>query len=235
MLSATFLIYQRKIYIYVALSKIGGDNKMSHIEIYAIDGRKYKYKVTNYRVGKKVKHKKKYIGPVEPANRKRNERMERKPKLMVRDISNEEKSFVKKSLRHSGSFVKDRAKIIQLSSEGNKVKQICERLKFDRKKVETVLRDFNKLGLKIFERKKNPGRKRRITKEERILIIHYLNTHPGKLGMHYNNWSHKKISDYAKKEGIKISPSQVGRIIKSDEIKYKKKRGKMYSNDPFFS
>jgi len=208
---------------------------MSHIEIYTIDGRKYKYQITNYRVGKKIKHKKKYIGPVEPANRKRNERRERKSKLMVRSLSIEEKSFVKKSLRHSGSFVKDRARIIQLSSDGNKVKQICEKLKFDRKKVETVLRNFNKLGLKIFERKKNPGRNRRITKEERVLIISYLNTHPEKLGMHYNNWSHKKISAYAKKQGIEISPSQVGRIIKKDEIKYKKKIGKMYSDDPFFS
>jgi len=208
---------------------------MSHIEIYTIDGRKYKYQITNYRVGKKIKHKKKYIGPVEPANRKRNEKRERKPKLMVRNLSSEEKSFVKKSLRHSGSFVKDRARIIQLSSEGNKVKQVCDKLKFDRKKVETVLRNFNKLGLKIFERKKNPGRNRRITKEERTLIISYLNTHPEKLGMHYNNWSHKKISAYAKKQGIEISPSQVGRIIKKDEIKYKKKIGKMYSDDPFFS
>lgn len=208
---------------------------MSHIEIYTIDGRKYRYQITNYRVGKKVKHKKKYIGPVEPANRKRNERKERKPKLMVRNLSSEEKSFVKKSLRHSGSFVKDRARIIQLSSEGDKVKQVCDKLKFDRKKVETVLRNFNKLGLKIFERKKNPGRNRRITKEERTLIISYLNTHPEKLGMHYNNWSHKKISAYAKKQGIEISPSQVGRIIKKDEIKYKRKIGKMYSNDPFFS
>lgn len=208
---------------------------MSHIEIYTIDGRKYRYQITNYRVGKKVKHKKKYIGPVEPANRKRNEKRERKPRLIARELSNEENSFVKKSLRHSGSYVKDRARIVQLSSNGDKVKQICEKLKFDRKKVETVIRNFNKQGLKIFERKKNPGRNRRITKEERALIISYLNTHPEKLGRHYNNWSHKKISAYAKEQGIVISPSQVGRIIKADEIKYKKKRGKMYSDDPFFS
>jgi len=208
---------------------------MSHIEIYTIDGRKYKYQITNYRVGKKIKHKKKYIEPVEPANRMRREKMERKPKLMAKELTTEEKSFVKKSLRHSGSFVKDRARIVQLSSEGNKIKQICEKLKFDRKKVETVIRNFNKLGLKVFERKKNPGRNRRITQEERALIISYLNTHPEKLGIHYNNWSHKKISDYAKKQGITVSPSQVGRIIKQDELKYKKKRGKMYSNDPLFS
>lgn len=42
---------------------------MSHIEIYMIKGRKYKYQVTNYRIGNKVKHKKKYLGPVEPLNK----------------------------------------------------------------------------------------------------------------------------------------------------------------------
>lgn len=42
---------------------------MTHIEIYTIKGRKYKYEVTNYRVGEKVRHKKRYIGPVEPKNK----------------------------------------------------------------------------------------------------------------------------------------------------------------------
>ena len=39
---------------------------MSHIEIYKIKGKKYKYEVKNYRIGDKVRHKKKYLGPVNP-------------------------------------------------------------------------------------------------------------------------------------------------------------------------
>lgn len=39
---------------------------MSHIEIYEIKGRKYRYEVKNYRVGEKVRHKKKYLGAVKP-------------------------------------------------------------------------------------------------------------------------------------------------------------------------
>lgn len=207
---------------------------MVYNEIKIIKGKKYKYERKSYRVGNVVKHTSKYIGVLEPANKKKSN-AGRKPLLKVKELSNEEISFVKKSLRHSGSYVKDRAKIIELSKEGNTIKQICQKLKFHRPKIEKIIKQFNKIGLKIFERKKNPGRNRRITNEERTLIISYLNTHPEKLGMHYNNWSHKKISEYAKKQGIKISPSQVGRIIKSDEIKYKKKIGKMYSDDPFFS
>ncbi len=39
---------------------------MSHIEIYEINGRKYEYEVENYRIGGKVRHKKKYLGPMKP-------------------------------------------------------------------------------------------------------------------------------------------------------------------------
>ncbi|MBU4352719.1 MAG: hypothetical protein KJ939_06625 [Nanoarchaeota archaeon] len=42
---------------------------MAHIEIYIIKGRKYKYEVTNFRVGNKIKHKKHYLGPIEPKNK----------------------------------------------------------------------------------------------------------------------------------------------------------------------
>ncbi len=44
---------------------------MVHIEIYTIKGRRYRYEVTNYLVGDKVKHQKKYLGPVDPKNKTR--------------------------------------------------------------------------------------------------------------------------------------------------------------------
>ena len=208
---------------------------MAHIEIYTIKGRKYKYEVTNYRVGKKVKHKKKYLGAVEPVSKRRNPNAGRKPKLKVRELTKEEADFIQKNLKNSKSFIKDRARIIHLSDEGNTVKRICQKLGFHRPKIEKILKQFNKNALKIFERRKSPGKPRRITKEERALIIQYLNTEPEKLGLRFNNWSHKKLSDYAKKQGIEASPSQVGRIIKQDEIKYKKKTSWLYSNDPEFA
>ena len=208
---------------------------MTHIEIHKINGRKYKYEVTNYREGDKVKHKWKYLGAVEPVQkRKKKFNAGRKPTLRVKELSQGEIVFVEKSIRHSESFIKDRAKIIGLSSQGNSVRQICEKLKFDKKKVGEIINSFNKLGLKVFERKKNTGRPRRITKEQRAKIIEWLNTHPQKLNLHFNNWSHKKLSQFAKQNKINVSPSQIGRIIKQDEIKYKTKRGKMYSNDKNF-
>lgn len=208
---------------------------MSYIEIKTIKGRKYRYERTSYRVGDTVKHTSKYLGPVEPVNKRKNPNAGRKPKLRVRELTEEEMQFIWQSLKNSKSFIKDRARILRLSNEGNTVKEVCKKLDFHRPKVEKIIRQFNEKGLKVFQRGKSTGKPRRITKEQRALILQYLNTDPEKLGLHYNNWSHKKLSDYAKKQGIAVSPSQVGRIIKQDEIKYKKKTSWLYSNDPDFA
>ena len=208
---------------------------MSYIEIKTIKGRKYRYERTSYRVGKIVKHESKYLGPVDSVNKRKNPNAGRKPKLKVRELTKEENQFIKKNIKNTRSFIKDRARILRLSSEGNTVKDICGKLGFHRPNVEKIIKQFNENGLKIFKRGKSPGKPRRITKEQRALILQYLNTEPEKLGLHYNNWSHKKLSNYAKTQGIKVSPSQVGRIIKQDEIKYKKKTPWLYSNDPDFA
>lgn len=208
---------------------------MVYTEIKIIKGRKYKYERKSIRKGKKVIHISKYLGALEPINKRRNPNAGRKPKLKVREMTVEEKDFVKQNLKSSKSFIKDRTRIINLSSTGKTVKQISQQLNFHRPKIEKIIKQFNAKGLNIFERGKSTGKPRIITKEQRALILQYLNTHPEKLGLHFNNWSHSKLSDYAKVQGIQVSPSQVGRIIKLDEVKYKKKRAHLYSNDPDFS
>jgi transposase len=202
-----------------------------------VKGRKYKSLVRGYRNKEgKVRHKViRYIGPVEPVNKRRNPNAGRKPKLKVRDLGKQETALIEKGLKNSKSFIKDRARILHLSNKGNTVKQICRQLSFHRPKVEKIIHQFNRHGIKIFQRVKSPGKPRRISQEDRAFILQCVNTEPEKLGLHYNNWSHKKLADYVKQKGIKVSPSQVGRIIKQDEIKYKKKVSWLYSNDPHFA
>lgn len=202
-----------------------------------VKGRKYKSLVHGYRdVNGKVRHKViKYLGAFNPVNKRRNPNAGRKPKLRVRDLTEEEKDFVKQNLKSSKSFVKDRARILHLSCNGKTVKEICRELGFHRPKIEKIIKQFNDKRLAIFQRGKSPGKTRIITKEARAQILQYLNTHPEKLELHFNNWSHIKLSNYVKDKGINVSPSQVGRIIKQDEIKYKKKTSWLYSNDPDFA
>jgi transposase len=208
---------------------------MVYTEIKIVKGRKYKYERKSVRFGKRVVHFSKYLGPVEPVNNRRNPNAGRKPKLKVRELTLEEKDFVKQNLKSSKSFVKDRARIIELSASGKTVKEITGELGFHRPKIEKILKQFNQLGLHIFQRGKSPGKPRRISAEERAQILQYLNTHPSKLGLHFTSWSHIKLANYAKSQGIAIGSSQVGRIITKDEIKYKKKQPWLYSDDPDFA
>jgi transposase len=101
--------------------------------------------------------------------------------------------------------------------------------------LKKILNEFNQKRLAIFVRGKSPGKPRRITPQQRAHVLQCLNTQPSKLGLHFTNWTHKKLSTYANGQGIQIGPSQVGRIIKQDEIKYKKKVPHLYSDDPNFA
>jgi transposase len=206
---------------------------MPHIETYTIKGHQYRYSVTNYRIGKKVKHRKKYIGPIKRINKC--ELMGRKPRLKIRPLTEEEMKKIIVFSKSSNSFEKDRARILLHSCGGKTVRAIANDTGFHRPKIEKIIKQFNNIGFKIFIRGKSPGKPRRITKEQRALIIQFLNTHPEKLGLHFNNWSLNKLKDYANNQGIKISSSQVRRIIKTDNLKYKKKVPWLYSNDPNFA
>ena len=103
---------------------------MAYTEVKTIKGRKYRYERTSYRLGNVVKHKSKYLGAVEPINQRRNPNAGRKPKLKVREMTAEEKDFVKQNLKSSKSFIKDRARIIQLSHEGKTVNKFLNNLIF---------------------------------------------------------------------------------------------------------
>ncbi len=139
---------------------------MSYIEIKTIKGRKYRYVRTSYRVGDIVKHTSKYLGPVEPVTIKKKSNAGRKPKLKIRELTIEEEQFIKRNIKNTQSFIKDRVRILCLSIKGKTVKEICQRLGFYRPKVERIIKQFNTKGLKIFQRGKSPGKPRKITKEE---------------------------------------------------------------------
>ncbi len=64
---------------------------MVFVKIKKIKGRLYKYLVKGYRVNGKVKHKTiKYLGAVEPVNKKRKHGGGRKPHLFVRELTEKE-------------------------------------------------------------------------------------------------------------------------------------------------
>ena len=92
---------------------------MAFEKICVVKGKKYKSLVAGYRDSEgRVKHRFiKYLGAVEPVNKKRkNPNAGRKSALKTKVMSSEEMKAIARALKDNKSFVKDRAKIIKLSN-----------------------------------------------------------------------------------------------------------------------
>ena len=209
-----------------------------HVEIYKIRGRQYKYQVTNYRIGKKIKHKKKYLGAVEPVNKaQRKKGGGRKPSVFARAITSEEHVVLETALRSNNAFAKERAKTILLSNQGKHVKEICRETGKEKRSILTAIHAFNSKGVACLASVKRSGRKPVFMLEQRAKIIQAINTEPRSLGLNFTTWSLHKLRDYAMKNGfvISISIEQLRQILKHGNKKFKKSRKWCYSNDPEFA
>jgi transposase len=209
-----------------------------HIEIYTIKGREYQYQVTNYREGDKIKHRKKYLGPVNPINKaQRKKGSGRKPTVFARPLSDVEKNELEKAKRANNAFARDRARIILLSTEGKKSSEICDLLHREKRSILEAIKKFNAGGLAALKKSGKGGRKTKITVQQRADIIQALNTDPRKLGKTFSAWSLSKLRQYAVERGIieKISIETLRQILINGNKKYKKSRKWLFSNDPNFS
>src|SRR3989344_2960226 len=157
-----------------------------HTEIYTIKGRKYKYAVKNYRIEGKVKHKKTYIGALEPiVKAKRKKGGGRKPYLFVRNISNEEKDSLEKESKSQVSFIKDRARIILLSSQSLKANVIADKVGCEGRKVRKSIKEFNSKGLGALQRGKAKGAIPKFDYvKKKIILMHFSKT-PMSFGYHF--------------------------------------------------
>lgn len=210
---------------------------MAHTEIYTIKGRKYRYEITNYRVGKKVKHKKRYLGAVEPVNKRRNPNAGRKPAIFIKAISEEDKKALETAKKSSEAFTRDRAKILLLSSERLSVKQIAERISCEHRKVKYAIKDFNEKGIASLQRGKAKGAipKFDITKKK-IILMHF-SQKPGKFNYHFTTWTlprfRKHLIDYGIVESISIET--VRQILDKAGARLKRSKRWQYSPDKEFA
>lgn len=190
-----------------------------HIEIYKIKGRDYRYEVTNYREGKKIKHKKKYLGPVKPKN-KTQKRASRKASVFVRSLAENEKQNLFQKQKDPKAIVRDRAKIVLLSSEGKTPKQIAEQMKRNYARTLMVINNFNK-NLDIFKAGKITGRPRRITVEQEKDIVDTSLKSPKEANLPYNNWNCRLLSLwFQQKYNVKISDGWVRKLLMRNRITF---------------
>ncbi len=192
-----------------------------HIEVYKIKGKEYRYEVTNYREGKKIKHRKKYLGPVNPINKSQRKKGGRKPAIFVRPLNEEEKQQLIQKQTDPRAFVRDRAKILLMSAEEKSATKIAVQLKKNYPKLLKIISDFNKIGFEIFTIKKPTGRRRRIMPEQEKVIVEAALQSPKVHGLAYNNWNCRIMALwFSQKYNQKICAEWIRTILKRNKITF---------------
>ena len=208
-----------------------------HTEIYKIKGKEYRYEVKNYRTGKKIKHKKKYLGPVNPVNRKeRKKGAGRKPNIFVRSLLDEEKQLLKKAVKSNNSFVRDRARVILLSAGELSVKQISINLTFELRKIRKAIKDFNSKGLEALQRGKAKGAVPKFTDITKKIILMHFSKQPRDFGLHFTAWTlprfRNHLIDYKIVDSISIE--RLRQILDDAGARLKRSKRWQYSPDKDF-
>ncbi len=150
----------------------------------------------------------------------------------VRELTPEERGFISKRVKSTDRNIRDRARVVDLSSEGYSVPQITEELNRDRNYVLRWIDRFNNEGIKSLETKKRSGRPRVYTETEEQKVITLINTRPVDFGLHFNTWDISKLQRYLNEKGDMMSWSTIKRILKRNKISLKNAQKWMTSTDP---
>ena len=163
---------------------------MTYIRIKTISGRRYKFLVAGKRVEGKVQQKVvKYLGPVNPIYKIGMKRTKTNASVYARTLTEQEKTELNKATKSSIAFVRDRAKIILLSSQRLFAKQIANKIGCEEKKVRKAIKEFNNKGLKVLQRGKAKGAVPKFTDTTKKVILMHFSKKPSEFGLHFTTWT----------------------------------------------
>jgi len=156
--------------------------------------------------------------------------------IYVNKLSEIDKLELTKAIHSQSSFVKDRARIILLSSKGYFAKPISELVGCEERKVRFAIKEFNKKGLQSLIRGKATGAKVKFSKECKKIILMHFSKQPKEFGLHFTTWTlprftkhliEYKVVDY-------ISIEKVRQILDEAGARLKKSKRWQYSPDKEF-
>ena len=210
---------------------------MAYIEIKTLNGKQYKYLRKTVRNGKKMEHiTLKYLGPVNPIYKIGNRREKTNASVYSRDLTEQEKTELNKSVKSGSAFTRDRAKIILLSSEKLFAKQIAEKLSCEERKVRKAIKDFNSKNLFALQRGKAKGAVPKFDDiKKKIILMHFSKT-PMSFGYHFTAWTlprfAKHLIEYKIVESISIETLR--QILMKAGAKLERSKRWQYSPDKDF-
>lgn len=201
-----------------------------------VNGKKYRYLVRGVRFGNKVRQKVvKYLGPVNSIY-KVGKRHKSNASIYTRDLTDEEREILKKATKSNNAFLRDRARIILLSSEKYFARQISEKIGCGERKIRTAIKRFNERGLDALQRCKAKGATPKFIDNTKKIILMHFSKKPKEYGYHFTTWTlprfRKHLIEYKVVDSISIETTR--QIIIKAGGKLKRSKRWQYSPDKDF-
>ncbi len=152
----------------------------------------------------------------------------------VREFVEGEAIEIERLCRSRDRNVRDRARVIKLSSQRMPVPEITNELKRGRSYVLRWIDRFNDEGLEGLTPRPKTGRPQKYTVKHDDLIASLICERPENLGLHFTTWSVRKLSAYITEKGHPISYRTVHRRLTKAKLTLKNAQKWMASKDPFY-
>lgn len=209
---------------------------MAYIRTKSFEGRTYRYLVKGIREEGIVRQKVvKYLGPVNPIY-KVSKKRKTNASIFVRSITKEEKEKLSQALYSSNAFVRDRAKIILLSSKGLSAIAVALKVGCEARKARVAIKSFNKNGLKALQRNKAKGAKSKFTKEDKMAILIHFSKQPRDFKIPVSYWTLPRLRKHLIDSKVvdSISIETIRQILIKAKAKLEKSKRWQYSPDKNF-
>ena len=130
-----------------------------------------------------------------------------------------------------------RAQILSLSGQGMKARQIAVSLGMHQEYVRHLIRTFNEGGFDALKSRKRPGRREKLSEEERSIVVEIATAPPQAFGRPFNRWSLRKLRHFLVEHHKMITPvchTTIGPVLKKAGVSFQKTRTWKRSNDPHY-
>jgi len=145
--------------------------------------------------------------------------------LRMRELSEEEERVIKK-LAHSrtaSARLVERARIIELASQGQTIPQVIQQLHLSEHMVRKWWNRFEEQGPAGLEDAPRPGAPSRYTAEKKARVLEAALTNPKDLNLGFNCWTFERLAAYVHEHlGIHMQKTRIFEILQEEGLKWRK-------------
>lgn len=145
--------------------------------------------------------------------------------LSIRPFTPEEQRVITKLAHSQTASVRlvQRAKILQLASQGQTVPQIAETVSLNEKTVRKWFKRFEQQGLAGLEDAARSGAPSRYTPENKARVLEAALTRPSELNLGFTCWTFDRLAAYVREGlGLQMRKTRIFEILQEEGLRWRK-------------